>query len=67
LILSASGSAGCSRIGASFTRVAARPLSRSRGVLGGGSVKQVKYLPGVQAERAAGDEDQVGDLQRDHC
>jgi hypothetical protein len=35
---------------------AARPRL-GQGVLGGGRVKQVKYLPGVQAERAAGDED----------
>jgi hypothetical protein len=39
-------------------------LRLGQGVLGGGGVKQVQYLPGVQAERAAGDEDQVGDLQR---
>src|SRR6266511_4877684 len=34
--------------------------------LGGGAVQQVQHPIGVQVERPAGDQDQVGDLQRDH-
>jgi hypothetical protein len=45
--------------------VAAR-LRLGQGVLGGGDIEQVEHLPSAQAERAAGDDDQVGDLQRDH-
>jgi hypothetical protein len=40
---------------------AARP-DQGHGALGSRGVEQVEHLAGVQAERAAGDHDQVSDL-----
>ena len=51
--------------GGQVTGLAAGPGLR-QGVLGGRGVEQVEHLGGIKAERAAGDNDQVGDLKRDH-
>jgi hypothetical protein len=45
---------------------AARP-HQGQGALGSRGVEQVEHLAGVQAERAAGDDDQVSEVKRDHC
>src|SRR5262249_52800481 len=45
----------------------AAALHLGQGVLGGGEVEQVEHLAGIQAEGAAGDDDQVSDLKGDHC